>query len=233
MEIFTHSFPLTHFDPLALYQNFCPNGPGLLQSLNPQAKTGRFSIVPLRWQERYSFQDGHLSCHQNHQTTPLPGPPLDLLARILAERSVTASPETPFPGGFFGYFGYDLAQQIEDLPQKARRDLQIPELELYWVDVTAVYDHQQARMTLGTLDPEVNLALYAAAIKESRASLPPEKLRIVQQPMPFISPQEFTTMAQRGKDYIAAGDVYQVNLSCRFDGVLDGSSAELYRRLRE
>ncbi len=232
MAISTHSFHLPDFDPLALYLHFCPEGPGFLESLNPLPKTGRYSIVPLRWQECYRLQNGTLFRCDADGTTELPGKPLTTLENILLERAVPTSVETPFPGGFFGYFGYDWAAQVEELPQDAERDLPVPDLELYWVDVTAVYDHQATRLTLATLDPTINLKNFEPDIKASQKTLPTQPLKTTRQPEPMISREKFISMVEQGKEYIAAGDIYQVNLSCRFDGMLEGASTELYRRLR-
>ena len=88
MEISTYSFILPHLDPLALYLHFCPDGPGLLESLNPLPKTGRYSIVPLHWQERYRLQNGVLFRHDQDGSTKLSGKPLTTLAQILQERAV-------------------------------------------------------------------------------------------------------------------------------------------------
>ncbi|MDX2496120.1 MAG: anthranilate synthase component I family protein [Desulfuromusa sp.] len=233
MAISTHSFILPHFDPLALYRHVCPDGPGFLESLNPLPKTGRYSIVPLHWQEHYQLKNGTLFRYDHDGTTKLPGNPLETLGQILQERAVSTSTETPFPGGFFGYFGYDLANQIEDLPQKAPRDLQVSDLQLYWVDVTAVYDHQTTRLTLATLDPSIDLKNFESDIKKSQKALPIQPLKTTKQPEPIISREKFISMVERGKEYIAAGDIYQVNLSCRFDGMLEGPSTELYRCLRK
>ena len=233
MAISTYSFSLPEFDPLATYLYCCPNGPGFLESLNPRPKTGRYSIVPLRWQEHYILKSDNLFCTEAINTRILRGEPLETLGDILRKKSVPTSTETPFPGGFFGYFGYDLANQVEDLPQKALRDLPLPDLQLYWVDITAVYDHQTGQLTLATLDSAVDLKAFEVKIKKSQQPLPRLLLNITQQPEPIISREKFISMVERGKNYISAGDVYQVNLSCRFDGEIEGSSIELYRRLRE
>ena len=233
MAIATHSFILQHFDPLTLYLDFCPDGPGFLESLNPLPKTGRYSIVPLRWQEHYWLKNESLFCSDQINTRKLSGKPLAALASILRKRAVPTSDETPFPGGFFGYFGYDLASQIEELPQKALRDMPIPDLQLYWVDITAVYDHQTKQLTLAALDSTVDLKDFEVLIKQSHQPAPQHPLNIIQQPKPIISREKFISMVEQGKEYISAGDIYQVNLSCRFDGEIDGSSTELYRHLRK
>lgn len=232
MATTSHSFSLPQFDPLALYLDLCPQGPGLLESLNPLPKTGRYSIVPLHWQEHYQLRAGILyRCTQEGEIA-LSGEPFSLLSNILKQRTVPPNDATPFPGGFFGYFAYDLARQIEELPQSAQRDLPVPDLDLYWVDVTAVYNHEQQRLTLAALDNAIDLPGQEQAIRRSQQHLAPQQLKITSLPQPFIEQQQFESMVQRGKDYIAAGDVYQVNLSCRFDGQISGESTELYRRLR-
>ncbi len=226
------SFPLAHFDPLAVYLRLCPQGPGLLESLNPLPKTGRYSIVPLRCRERYQLRNNRLYRCDAQKQIILDGDPFSLLTDILQQRSIDSCDTTPFPGGFFGYFGYDLANRIEELPRQAERDLPIADFDLYWVDLTAIYDHQQQRLTLATLDPDIDLKPLQAEILASQRTLRQKKLKVIQQPQALSSQTSFEQMVQRGKDYIAAGDIYQVNLSCRFDGRVEGNSAELYRRLR-
>lgn len=233
MATVSHSFSLPRFDPLALYLEFCPHGPGLLESLNPLSKTGRYSIVPLRWQEHYQLRNGSLTRCQHDEVIQLEGEPLTLLADILKQRTVPPTEETPFPGGFFGYFGYDLAGQIEELPCAANRDLPVPDLDLYWVDLTAIYTHDKQQLTLASLDNSVDLSKLEQQVRNSQRPLAKKSLHLTELPQPVIEQQKFESMVQKGKEYIAAGDVYQVNLSCRFDGQLEGDSTELYQRLRE
>ncbi|MFN2344014.1 MAG: hypothetical protein ABR542_11720, partial [Desulfonatronovibrio sp.] len=164
------SFSLTSFDPLALYQHCIPSGPGLLESLNPLTRTGRYSIVPLRSREHYQLSNKQLHWTYPNGQQGSSDQPLKTLARILAERHCQHSAKTPFPGGFFGFFGYDLARQIEDLPYQAPRDLPLADLYLTWVDVTAVYDHHQQLMTLATLDDSVDLYYWQEQVLGSQTS---------------------------------------------------------------
>ena len=230
----TLCFPLTTFDPLALYLSCVPDGPGLLESLNPLPKTGRYSIVPLRCREQYHLNNNQLHWRYPTGQSGCSDQPLATLAQILAERRCPIAPETPFAGGFFGFFSYDLAGQIEDLPYHATRDLPLADLYLAWVDVTATYDHHQQLLTLATLDDSIDLNYWQEQVILSQQSPPPKTpLYLRQEPKGVMTEQEFIAGVKRAKDYIAAGDVYQVNLSCRFDAAVDGSAGELYRRLRQ
>lgn len=230
----TLSFHLDPFDPLKLYHACCPDGPGLLESLNPAPETGRYSIVPLRAQEQYRLNNNLLSWVAPDGRSDSSASPLATLSEILQQRRCNVSPDTPFAGGFFGFFGYDLAHQIEELPRRAARDIGLSDLCLTWVDITAVYDHQRQLLTLATLDDNTDLpALKTQVLASQQLPIPSATLQTVHPPQPFLSEADFVRMVERAKDYIAAGDIYQVNLSCRFDATMSGPSTELYRRLRQ
>ncbi len=226
------TIPLAEFDPLALYLALNPDGPGFLETLNPSPKTGRYSVVPLRCRERYVLSRGELRCHNRDASTVIAGDPFHSLAGILKEHQNNTDGSSPFPSGFFGYFGYDLAGWIEKLPQRANRDLPTPDLDLYWVDATAVYDHQHRHLTLASSAPDFDLEGAAAAVTGRNQDIPAQPLIVKDIPRPVVSREHFMSMVEQGKDYIAAGDIYQVNLSCRFDGAVSGPSTELYRQLR-
>lgn len=228
------SFSLPHFDPLQLYARLCPAGPGFLESPALSSRTGRYTIVPLRSRESYRLDADRLVRLDGGRETPLAGDPFATLEQILAARRVPRSGlGFDFPGGFFGYFGYDLAGWIEALPRQARRDRPVPALWLDWVDLTAVYDHQDSLLTLATLDPAVDLVYLEDAVRTALAQpLRAEGGAVGRLPEPLLNQRQFETMVARAKAYIAAGDIYQANLSCRFDGHFSGDSCDLYARLR-
>ncbi len=198
------------------------------------ARTGRFSIVPLRRREVYRLDRQTLTVSAEGRTAVVHGEPLAALARILEARAIAKTTDSPhFPGGFFGYLGYDLAWWIEDLPRRAKRDFEVPPLWLAWVDVTAVYDHAEKSLTLATLDPDLDLKRLADRVRQTLATPAPAAPTPSVAPLqPVLRREEFMAMVERAKNYIAAGDIYQANLSCRFDGATEVPGTELYRRLR-
>jgi para-aminobenzoate synthetase component 1 len=234
MNAIFHSFRLDHFDPLILFLRLCPQGPGFLESPGSTTRTGRYSIVPLRGRESYRLDEGGLVRISEGKETLLPGDPFLTLAAILASRRLPeeTSPSS-FPGGFFGYFSYDLAGWIEELPRTARRDRPIPHLWLDWVDTTAVYDHYSGTLTLASLDPEVDLERLEKDVRLAHGNpLPFHRPVDSPIPSPFLSQDDFEGMVRKAREYIAAGDIYQANLSCRFDLHWPGSTEDLYARLR-
>jgi para-aminobenzoate synthetase component 1 len=229
-----HSFHLDRFDPLIIFLRLCPQGPGFLESPGSASQTGRYCIVPLRRRESYRLDEKGLFRITGGEETLLPGDPFRTLAAVLASRRIPedTSP-SPFPGGFFGYFSYDLAGWIEELPRNARRDRPVPDLWLDWVDVTAVYDRRSGILTLSTLDGGVDLEDLEKEIRGALGSpLPSPETVESPAPSPVLSQETFEGMVERAQEYISAGDIYQANLSCRFDGRWAGSAEDLYLRLR-
>jgi para-aminobenzoate synthetase component 1 len=229
------SFSLSHCDPLDLYLKLCPHGPGFLESCLPTSKISRFSIIPLQIRDTFSLTDNGLIHQSDGREEQLNGDPFAQLAEILATRAIPDSPDLPpFPGGFFGYFSYDLARDIEQLPLLANRDLPLPRLWLTWVDTVACYDHLNNQMHLTSLDPTVDLAEFETRVRTALTEEPLHSTPVDHPPLkPVMSATEYHSNVNRARDYIAAGDIYQANLSCRFDGPEIGSPTDLYRTLRE
>jgi para-aminobenzoate synthetase component 1 len=234
MICFLHSFPLEHFDPLVVYQRLYPMGPGFLESPQPTSQIGRYSIVPLRRQESYRLDARGLMRVEGTNETYLPGDPFDVLDGILANRRLSSNTfQLPFAGGFFGYLAYDLAACIEDLPHIARRDRSIPALWLDWIDLTAIYDHQRRILTVASLNPRDNLAQWEKSIRQILTTpLPEPDTEEVVSPQPLMQQKAFEERVIRTKDYISSGDIYQANLSVRFDTQCKLSAEDLYQHLR-
>ncbi len=164
------------------------------------------------------------------------GDPFTKLAALLAQHTSLHRADTPFPlGGAFGYFGYDLKNHIERLPSRAQDDLGLPDCWFGFYDSLVVFDHVAERMYQVSNREETNVG-GAAARRPAldiltgpgrRAEAPPTLAR-----SNFTRPDYLHAVA-RAKDYIAAGDIYQVNLSQRFHARTSLPASDLYLRLRE
>lgn len=229
-------FYSSHFDPLKIFLRLNPDGPGFLESLGDSDRVARYSIVPIKCSETWLLDDDHLIRSCDGETEKIEGDPFAALGQVLAERQVERQTTSPFPGGFFGHFGYDLAGRIEQLPQLADRDLPIPKLYLSWVDSTVVYDHATGQVIIDSLDPQTDLQQIRqqveTALDDELAT--PTSIGSIK-PEPIISRDQFMQRVEKAREYIAAGDIYQANLSCRFDAEKpdDLKPADLYQHLRQ
>ena len=178
------------------------------------------------------------------------GNPFDVTGELL-ERYRLDSPSAgiPFVGGAVGYFSYDLCHFIERLPSTMVDDLNLPECYLAFYDTVAAFDHISGRACLiATGFPELE--------EEKRAKRAQEKLSEMKgrlfggrpdggekPPEPAARPdmvlrsnfsrEEYLQAVAAAREYICAGDIFQVNLSQRFEADLPVSPYQLYRQLRQ
>jgi para-aminobenzoate synthetase component I len=163
--------------------------------------------------------------------------PFAVLKRLLKQYRVpVADSPMPFIGGAVGYFGYDLARFIERLPDTTTADLPIPEMHFAFYDTVAGFDHQ-AR------------CWYVAGVAMGAPGQAERRERLVEaitrpQELPDFQPvraeglrSNFTREAylaalRRVIDYIGAGDIFQANLSQRFEARTEATPLDLYAALR-
>jgi aminodeoxychorismate synthase component I len=156
----------------------------------------------------------------------------------------------PFYGGAIGYFGYDVARWFERLPAPPDDDLALPDAELAFFDLAAVVDHHKQELWLifcpfgerFVKEPREQLyeegAARLLALETRLTGLLPDPPDSSPQVAPCIIPgmseADYAQRVRRCLEYIAAGDIYQANLSHRFAVELGGHSPRsIYRRLRE
>jgi len=177
-----------------------------------------------------------------------------LLDQYALDRSDTP---TPFVGGAVGYFSYDLCHFIERLPSHAVDDLVLPECFLAFYDSGITFDHVTGKVYVSSSgfpehDEDRRLQKAARRVQQLRERLRanPSQNDPVYRPVGHdgdsatsrapagarlrctFTPDEYVRAVQTAREYIAAGDIFQVNLSQRFEADLTSTPFELYQRLR-
>ncbi len=143
-------------------------------------------------------------------------------------------PEVPFCGGAVGYFGYDLARRIERLPETAAAAHPVPDMALGIYDWAVVFDHAEQRAWLaGALPRERLERLRHRLLREWDQTAPREGgFRVRGMLQRSLDTGSYADAFRRVKDYIEAGDCYQVNLACRFSVSAEGDARSAYAVLR-
>lgn len=158
----------------------------------------------------------------------------------------------PFQGGAAGCIAYEWGSTLERLPPLAADDLGIPDILLGIYDWVIAWDHEQAdawiiSRGLRGRDPtarlrEVRAHLAAPLRAPARGPIPPGTHRTGSHPVPDLAPlrvrssfdrAEYERAVERVRRHILAGDVFQVNISQRFELPVSQPPLELYRALRE
>jgi para-aminobenzoate synthetase component 1 len=166
--------------------------------------------------------------------------PWTSLQFLLRSYSVDKAPDLPpFLGGAIGYFGYDLGRLLERLPTTATHE-GLPELDVGFYDWVLAADHLSGeRWIIATGLPtgrEADARARLAGIQErlhaplmpSTKVTDPEALRLRSN----LRRADYLKAVERAGEYIAAGDIFQVNLSHRLEGEWHGAAWPLYERLR-
>ena len=141
-------------------------------------------------------------------------------------------PDLPFVGGWLGWLGYDLAWEIERLPHQNDETLPFPVAYWYEPDCFAVLDHSAQQLWLAVTDPQDFDRL------ESRLNAAePDPIPIHLEPhvptLKFLTTQEqYQSAILKAKEYIQRGDIFQTNLSLRFEAETQASSWDIYQALQ-
>jgi para-aminobenzoate synthetase component 1 len=178
----------------------------------------------------------------------LHGNPFEMLGELLKKYSLDdIRAPVHFTGGVVGYFSYDLCHFIERLPKTAVDDFQLPECYLAFYDAVVAFDHLTGRTYIAStgfpeLDETRRLSRAAERLRELRSQvlLCPAQADI-EGAIPMeggglksnFTHEEYLKAVERCREYICAGDIFQVNLSQRFDAAMPVPPYELYKRLRK
>jgi para-aminobenzoate synthetase component 1 len=138
----------------------------------------------------------------------------------------------PFIGGAVGYFSYDLARRLEDLPTLAKDTEVIPEMMIGIYDWTVIVDHEIKKSFLicynETRHEEILHFLNGLKTQDKTKSF-----RVTNQIKANFSQESYTRAFQKIKHYLKEGDCYQVNLTQRFSATCEGDTWQSYQALRE
>ncbi|MEA5508736.1 anthranilate synthase component I [Crocosphaera sp. UHCC 0190] len=165
--------------------------------------------------------------------TPKVGEILPFLNQLLQQNNlINKQPDhLPFMGGWLGWLGYDLAWEIETLPQYNHDPLSFPVAYWYEPKSFAILDHLEQTLWLATTNPK-DLDILQDKL-ETKTSLPPQPLIPSPHNLSFYtSKKEYENAVRQAKKYIEAGDIFQANLSLRFQTTTQLDSWTLYRTLQ-
>ncbi len=153
--------------------------------------------------------------------------------------SIPAPNEPPFQGGLIGYLGYDATPLIEPIPRRLPLETRLPDIRFGLYDTAVIVDGSRDTTELWAWDllGEGDQAVRRRAHRwqqalEHRPARPIPRSRFLSPLTPLIDRSAYLRGVDRILEYIAAGDVYQVNLSRRFEARGRVSPLDLYLRLK-
>jgi anthranilate synthase component 1 len=218
----------------------------LLESVEGGEQLGRYTFIGIRPYRRIVSHGKSIEITEGKKTRTLEGDVFALLRDALSGHTPARLPGLPpFTAGAVGFLSYDVVRQIERLPELTKDDLGMPDACLMFFDEVLAFDHVKKEILLiVTADVRIQapLAAYTDAQKrlarlEKRLSRPLPKLKQKKisgklKLEPQTKKKTFLKAVEEAKEYIAAGDIFQVVLSQRFDVEPGVDPFSVYRALR-
>jgi anthranilate synthase component I len=226
----------------------------LLESVEGGAVRGRYSIIGLNPDIIWKVEGQRVSINRKalegpkgiYETVELE--PLEALRNLLAESAIKLQDDAPpMAAGVFGYLGYDAVRWMEHLPLENPDVLGLPDSIMMRPTVMAIFDSVKDEVTI-TSPVYVQKGISAKAAYARANERISDVIDALDRPLdmairdgdavainPQISntpPEDYKAMVLRAKDYIAAGDIFQVVLSQRFETEFTLPPFSLYRSLR-
>lgn len=232
---------IAYGDPFAAFRRFADlPGAVFLDSALAGAPAGRYSFIAADPFLTLSSRDGRITRGDRSWE----GDPFAALDDLLGRYRIEAHPGLPpFQGGVAGWFAYDLGRHLERLPAHGIDDQPVADLMLGCYDVVLAFDHEARRgwaissglPQSGAARPARAAARLAWALDRlSRTEPPLPAMPALPAPIPDIDRATMMAMVARTVDYIYAGDIYQANITQRFQVKLPDrfEPLSLYARLR-
>ncbi|WP_159281457.1 aminodeoxychorismate synthase component 1 [Rahnella variigena] len=229
-----HSLP---YHPDALTERFTPLSTlpwaMLLHSGAAQHQHNRFDILVADPLITLTTRGGLTQIEKNGVEQCRQDDPFALLEEQLTACGLHAEslPDFPFLGGALGLFGYDLGRRVEDLPQIAIRDIELPDMAVGIYDWALIADHHLQRLTLichGDISARLR---WLDEHQQIRSSSAPFRLNAPWQAN--MSREEYGQKFRQIQEYIRDGDCYQINLAQRFSTQYDGDEWQAFLRLNQ
>ncbi len=233
-------------DLASIYEAFCPNplDGGLLES----GRAGKYSYVSFYPILTLSIKQSQVSVHSSVLSLGQEpqGDPLTIMKEIMDQWKAPRIEQGPdWKGGALGFISYDFVQHLEDMPNQAEDDLQLPDIHFTLYRDVIVIDHvdkvtylitnvlprlsdryDQGLERLKRMEEQLERITPAPPAPFPEGQLAPLTIQ------PSLAKEQFEQAVCQVQEYIRSGDVFQVNLSVRQDFPLQTSPWEIYKTLR-
>ena len=239
--------------PVSAFLAIAENEPHafLLESVERGEQIGRYTFLGVRPYMRVKAREGKVEIERGGKRETLQENVFHVLKRLLREHQPATVPGLPpFTAGAVGYFAYDVVRQLEKIGEHAADDLALPDAELMFFDRLLAFDHLRHQIHIvatADVSQQTPRHAYECALRDINGierkltgGLSPKlwrksaksragKLKVHAR----TRRADFLRGVERCKEYIAAGDIFQVVLSQRLDFTPGVAPLDLYRALRQ
>ena len=252
---------IAYIPPDILYPVFSGANSFLLESVKGPANIARYSFIGFDPYLIFKVKNGSVEITTKGRRSVSSVPPLSRLKSLVTaykQKPIKSLP--PFQGGAVGLLSYDFVQYLEKLPKTTKDDLKIPDAHFFMIDKLIAFDHIAKKAWIvvcpGARDTEFGYKDMdgnweekyeeaVAMIHDTRCKIQGKKkihdeenhasciMHHASQLKHGLSKKQYMDIVKRTKEYIAAGDIFQANLSLRVSAKIGKTDPwELYKILR-
>lgn len=228
--------------PIAIYYSLQGKRKFLLESVISEKEIGRYSFMGSEpYLKIHSYKD-EIIIENDRKTEIVHGKVLDYVKQYVNIEYDKDLFDIPFTGGAIGYVGYDVIRQYERLPDNNPDELNLPEAYLMFYKTFICYDHFKHQINIVyNVFPEdkIEYSVILEKLNSIKAGIinnnTMHPLQEVDEEKNFESnytKEQFEQLVEKAKEYIKAGDIFQVVLSQRLKFKNTSEPFDVYRRLR-
>ncbi|MCB1720785.1 MAG: aminodeoxychorismate synthase component I [Rhodospirillales bacterium] len=213
----------------------------LFDSADLSHPNARYSFIVSHPIETLEYKNGVMQITNWEEQLKIEGEPFKIIKDCMKKWVPQSEPVRglpPFQGGLAGYFGYDLGRTLEKLPEDATDNPDMPDLALGIYDQVLAFDHQKDQAWIITHAPSYHEArrkqdYVLGLIKHPTLHAPYQSTHLEWESN--FDACSYMDMVDKVIEYIKAGDIFQANVSQRFDSALPAGFSPFahYRHLRE
>ncbi len=237
--------------PVSVYMKLAQTGnvSFLLESVEGGERVGRYSFLGVNPKGVISVKNGEVTRTLHGVTTNRPlnegEDPLHAVEKEFGRVTPVRIEGLPrFIGGAVGMLSYDIVRYFERLPDTAARDLDVPDAAFMLIDTLVIFDHAKHQLIILANAHNTNGAdaAYDQAVQRIEAitdalmqplTVPPTHSAPVDDELHSnVTPDQYEENVRRAKEYIAAGDAFQIVISQRLTRKTSASPLTIYRALR-
>ena len=233
-----HSLPYFS-DSAALFAPFAAQPWAVfLDSGYPRSTQGRYDIIAANPVCTLVTHGDHTTITTGNEVIVSNENPFDLLKSELTRYGKMFDVgyfdefDLPFVGGAIGYFSYDLARRLENLPNLAEDTEAIPEMMVGIYDWALIVDHEIKQTFLICYD-DARIENFKAHPPRPPSKGGEKEFSVISEINANFSQDGYAQAFQKIKHYLKEGDCYQVNLTQRFSAMCEGNTWQAYQALRE
>ncbi|MBM7580178.1 anthranilate synthase component 1 [Jeotgalibacillus terrae] len=227
--------------PISIFQSVKGRKKCLLESSLKHEESGRYSFIAADPFAELKGINGETVVTAENSVQDVAQKPIAHLKELLKTYHIQTE-ESPVAGGAIGYIGYDEAASYENIGQTPDDQLAMPDTHLMFYSTIISYDHKKHEITVFKFDPERKMSHSALESKIdevisqifdfSSITPQPDQTEVLQYES-NMDRKLYEKYVEEAKEYIRAGDIFQVVLSQRLSAPFNGSPFSFYRNLRK